>query len=248
MVRREDEDRLKRAGADSRCAFPAGASPAPVSAGAPGSRPPSSGRDSDDEAGCRKPLRRKQARGPQHEVNPAASKESQSGGRAGHVTAKATPRALAPERARGPGGVWGAARVQGKARNTGDPSVWPWSGRSGSYKPMAKSSAAQRESEGLVVPAMVVTNNATGGKGSCFGRARSEGKRKGMAASSGSNDPATRTRRVHVRQLQRELWTGAKRPCVVHAPSGRPSVSRVPENGTHGLKGGLALSPMNFNV
>jgi hypothetical protein len=30
----------------------------------------------------------------------------------------------------------------------------------------------------------------------------------------------------------------------VHAPSRRPSVSRVPEIGTHGLKGGPALSPM----
>jgi hypothetical protein len=30
----------------------------------------------------------------------------------------------------------------------------------------------------------------------------------------------------------------------VHAPSRRPSVSRVPEIGTHGLKGGPALSPV----
>jgi hypothetical protein len=60
-------------------------------------------------------------------------------------------------------------------RNTRDPSASPPSGRGASYKPKAKSAAAQRESEGLVVPLMVATNNATGGKGPCFGRARSEG-------------------------------------------------------------------------
>src|SRR5438445_146429 len=39
MVRREEEERLKQAAADSRCAFPTGGSPVPVGAGAPGSRP-----------------------------------------------------------------------------------------------------------------------------------------------------------------------------------------------------------------
>jgi hypothetical protein len=249
MVRREGEERLMLAGADPRCAFPTGGSPVPVGAGAPGSRPPSSGRDSDDEAGRRKPPRREQACGPQHQVNPAASTDEQSGGRAAHVTAKAIPTTQAPERGAGSGGVWGAARVQGDERNTGDPSVRPWKGRGDSYKPKAKSGAAQRESEGLVVPVMVATNNATGGKGPCFGRARSEGKRKGMAAKSGPNYPGARLRHVHVRQLQRGLWAGAKRPRVAHAPLGRPSVSRVPEIGTHGLKGGSALSPMrNSNV
>ena len=35
---------------------------------------------------------------------------------------------------------------------------------------------------------------------------------------------------------------------VVHASSRRPSVSRVPEIGTPGLKGGPALSPMQFHL
>ena len=41
------------------------------------------------QAGCHKPLRKGQARGPQHQVKPAASTNLQSGSRAAHVTAKA---------------------------------------------------------------------------------------------------------------------------------------------------------------
>jgi hypothetical protein len=278
MVRREEAGRPSSK-LDERpalsCASPAGASPAPVGVGAPGSRPQPSGRDSDGRAGRRKPLAgqpvgRKQARGPQHEVKPAASTEVQSGSRAAHFTAKATSVALDPKRAAGPGGVWGAARVQGEARNTGDPSWSPLSRQGCSYKPKAKSSAAKRESEGLVVLVIVATNNATGGKELCFGHARSEGKREGMAAKSGPTDPDARSCVVQVQRPQGGLWTGAKRlrstkqrpaqrtrsdarvrgcgfgeAADVHAPSRRPSVSRVPEIGTHGLKGGSALSPMN---
>jgi len=137
------------------CAFPTGESPVPVSAGAPGSRSQGEGEIPRPRAGRRKPTScGEQVRGPQHEVKSAASKERQSGGRAAHVTAKATPSALVPDRASGPGGVWGAARVQGDVRNTGGPSVRPWSGHGGSYKPKAKSSAAQRESEGIIVLAI----------------------------------------------------------------------------------------------
>src|SRR5262249_29500622 len=141
-----------------RCASPAGTNPAPVGVGAPGSRPQPSGRDPGGRAGHRKPVRRRpprsgeQARGPQHEVKPAASKEQQSGGRADHVAAKATPPARGPKRADGSGGVGGAARVQGGVRNTRGPSARPTSGRGAPYKPKAKSAAVQRESEGSVVP------------------------------------------------------------------------------------------------
>src|SRR5207248_2805131 len=85
MVRRdEDGDLTAPAGRrpSTRCTSPAGASPVPVGAGAPGSRPPSSGRDPAGEAGRRKPLRREQERGPQHEVKPAASTDPQRGSRA----------------------------------------------------------------------------------------------------------------------------------------------------------------------
>ena len=275
MVRRDATERLASVEVKcsvARCASPAGASPAPVSAEAPGSRPQAGGEIRSVQAGRRKPLRRKQQRGPQHEVKLAASKEKQSGSRAAHVTAKATLDApgFGQERASSLGGVGSAARVEGGVRNTGDPSASPSSRQRASYKPTAKSSAAQRESEGLVVPSMVATNNATGGKGPCFGRARSEGKREGMAATSGPNYLAARSCDAQVQQAQRELWARAERRCpsrrrtneharsdaracvrgrgvnlVVQAPSRRSSVSRVRENRKHGLKGGSALSPMN---
>jgi hypothetical protein len=46
-----------------------------------------------------------------------------------------------------------------------------------SYKPMAKSSGAQRESEGVVVASIGAQNNAPGVKDPCFDRASAEGKR-----------------------------------------------------------------------
>src|SRR5262249_35852315 len=162
------------------------ASPAPVSAGAPGSRPHPGGGDLDGRAGRRKPsVGGKPARGPQHEVKPAASTEEQSEGRADHVTVKAKPTAPRPERAVGLGGVRGAARVQGAVRNTRDPSARPSSGQSGPYKAKPKSVAAQRESEGSVVPTIAATKNAAGGKAPWGGRVVGAGKREGMAAASG---------------------------------------------------------------
>ena len=45
------------------------------------------------------------------------------------------------------------------------------------YKPMAKSSGVQRESEGVVVVMIGVQNNAPGEKGPCFDRVCRGGKR-----------------------------------------------------------------------
>ena len=101
--------------------------------------------------------------------------------------------------------------MEGGVRNTRGPSAQPWSRQGGSYKPKAKSSAAQRESEGVVVPVMAATNNAAGGKGPWGGRADGAGKREGMAGESGPNDPGGRRPRDKVRELQRRLWAGAKR-------------------------------------
>jgi len=159
------------------------------------------------------------ARGPQHQVKPAASTHLQPEGRAAHFTAKATSIVGAPKPASDFGGVGGAARVQGEVRNTRDPSAQPLSGRSGSYKPRAKLSAVQRESEGIVVPQSVVQaartnavkNNAAGGKGPCGGRAGEAGKREGMAGRTGPNHPGGDEPRDKVRQLQRQLWAAAKR-------------------------------------
>jgi hypothetical protein len=115
---------------------------------------------------------------------------------------------------------------------------------------------------------IAATNNAAGGKGLCFGRVHDEGKREGMADKIGPNDPGEHWLDEEVREPQVGLWASAKRPTrpmlraedprrndtrraartivtlTVHASSGRPSVSRVPEIGTHGLKGGSAPSPM----
>src|SRR5271155_5194716 len=215
MVRRDEAGRVAaEAGgrAASRCASPAGASPVPVGAGAPGSRPQARGEILVTQAGRQEPLRREQERGPQHEVNPAASSEKQWGRRAAHVTAKVTPDAQesGAARASGSSGVRGAARVQGEVRNTGGPSASPSSRQGGSYKPKVKASAAQRESEGVVVPSMGVTNNAPGGRGPCGGRVGSGGKREGMAGKTGPNHPDRRRPIDKVRQLQRRLWSAAK--------------------------------------
>ena len=266
MVRRDEGDRRPSA---SRCSFPAGASPASVSAGAPISRPQASVERPVARAGCQEPLRREPARGPQHQVKPAASTDLQPESQAGHVAAKAmSAESQSGDHAAGLGGVWGAARVHGEERNTRGPSARPESGQRGSYKPTAKSSRAQRESEGVVVPQIVVTNNATGGKGLCFGRARNEGTCEGMAGQTGPNHPDAPLRVVHAQQPRPELGTHAKPFPVsmsrlwcdahsasravaagaMHAASRRPSVSRVPEIGMHGLKGGPALSPMTSTV
>jgi hypothetical protein len=148
---------------------PAGVSPARVVAGEPGSRPQALGETLVSRAGRREPLWREQERGPQRYVKPAASSEKQWESRAAHVTAKAMSVGLVPDRLTGLSGVWGAARVQGGALNTRGPSQRPSSRRGASYKPMVKSSAVERESEGAVVLVMSVWHNAGGGKGPCGG-------------------------------------------------------------------------------
>jgi RNA-directed DNA polymerase len=100
--------------------------------------------------------------------------------------------------------------VQGSRRNRRDPSAQPVSGTGGTYKPKAKASAAQRESEGTVVVPMVATNNATGAKGPCGGQAEVAGKREGMAGESGPNHPGGRESAAKVRQLQQRLGEAAK--------------------------------------
>ena len=192
---------------------PAGASPARTRTGPSASRPPARREIAVAEAGRQEPLRREQERGPQHQVKPAASTEEQCGSRAAHVTAKATlaVRKSGAATTASPAGVEGAARAQGSMGNRRDPSAWPTSGRSDAYKPKVKSRRVQRESEGTVVPAMAVTNNATGGKGPWGEGAVDGGKREGMAGKTGPNFPRGRKPADKVRELQRRLWTSAKR-------------------------------------
>ena len=158
---------------------PAGESPVQVSAGASGSRPRFPVERPEATAGRQEPLRREQERGPQHEVNPAASSDSQRESRAGHVTAKA----MSVARKSGGGsaadlfGVRGAARAQGSVGNRRGPSAQSASGKDRSYKPSAKAGGAQRESEGAVVVMIGVQQNASGAKGPCFDRVCDGGKR-----------------------------------------------------------------------
>jgi len=210
MVRRDEVDRSSSA---SRCSPPAGASPASVSAGAPSSRPQASDEIPMAQAGCRKPLRRKPARGPQHEVKPAASTDLQPESRADHFAAKAmsdVPRS-GGVCASGLGGVGGAARVHGDERNTRGPSARPGSGYRDSYKPRVKASRAQRASEGIVVVMRPVQKNAGGAKGPCGGPGDRARTYEGMAGRSGPNHPDHRPVVDKVRQLQRRLWVAAKR-------------------------------------
>ncbi len=72
---------------------------------------------------------------------------------------------------------------------------------------MVKSSGAQRESDGVVVP---LAAEAVGGKGPDFGHAGDGGKRKGMAGTARPNHPRRRQPAANVRQLQNRLWAAAK--------------------------------------
>jgi RNA-directed DNA polymerase len=84
---------------------------------------------------------------------------------------------------------------------------------------MVKSGGGQRESEGVVVPAIGVQHNAPGGKGPCFDHAGGEGKREGMAGTARPSLPGGLSPVVavdgkpsdaKVRQLQRRLWAAAR--------------------------------------
>jgi RNA-directed DNA polymerase len=74
---------------------------------------------------------------------------------------------------------------------------------------MVKSEGGQRESDGVVVP-LIGVSNAPGGKGPDFGHASGGGKRKGMAGAARSNYPDPTPRIDNVRKLQRKLWAAAK--------------------------------------
>jgi hypothetical protein len=132
---RPDEREARSATAErvcrSGCIVPAGSSPVSVDAGVPSSRPQAGGEILLAQAGCRKPLRREQDRGPQHQANSAASTDSQWRSRAAHVTAKATVsgQETGAESPLGPPGVWEVARDRGTMGNRGDPSGQPLSRR-----------------------------------------------------------------------------------------------------------------------
>lgn len=219
MVRPEAEahaEEVKGQCAEACCGNPADESSAQVSAEAPGSRLPAKRRDLPVEAERQKPSerRREQERGPQHEVKSAASTYLQRGSRDAHFTAKAMTcsQEFGGESGRGSSGVEGEARAQGLLRNRRGPSAQPMSRKDDSYKPQAKSSVVQRESEGNVVLKMGTTNNVSGGKVPCGESAGRGGKREGMSGrGAGPTSPAGNQPVDKVRQLQRRLWKVAKR-------------------------------------
>ena len=219
MVRRDEVKAKPRSGEarSFRCASLTGASPVSVAVGGPSSRSPLSGRDSSGEAGCRKPgnqrklVTGKQVCGPQHEVNPGASTQLQSGSRVAHVTTKATEEAPDPKRATSSGGVWGAARIEGQARNTRGPSYRPSSRQGAQHKQAAKARTGERKSEGVVVASIAAQHNAEVAKGPCDEYVQDAGKCEGMPGETGANHPHGRKSVAKVRQLQRALWVCAKR-------------------------------------
>ena len=79
-----------------------------------------------------------------------------------------------------------------------------------SYKPVVKSSGAQRESDGVVVPLIAVSNPA-GGRTPTSVTPADGGTRQGMAGTASSSYPEGRhVAPVKVRRLQNRLWAAAK--------------------------------------
>ncbi len=75
---------------------------------------------------------------------------------------------------------------------------------------MVKSSGAQRESDGVVVP-LIAARKAAGGKDPDFGHVGDGGKREGMTGTARSIYPEGRhLAPAKVRQLQNRLWAAAK--------------------------------------
>ena len=92
-----------------------------------------------------------------------------------------------------------------------------------SYKPMAKSSGGKRESDGVIVP-LIAVSNAAGGKDPDFGHAGGGAKCKDMTGTARSNYPDGHEPADHARQLPNRLWATAKQPVqprvAVHDPRG----------------------------
>ena len=251
------------------CTRPAGESPATVGTpGAPCSRlratPEMAASERSVESRKRGigPVEREQSCGPNvsEPLQPREIGTERQGGRADHVAAKAIDCGTAvtgdPQDTLG---VREGARSEGLVRNRRDPPRRPTSGEGGGYKPMAKCHRAGRESEGLVVPRMASTRTTPEGRGPALVVSVEEGKGEGMPAR--ANNPT-----VKARKPQSRLFTAAKRPLAVLGPGlpayrlagltisarpcseygrkrardmRRPSVSRVREIRTHGLKGGI---------
>ena len=192
------------------CTTPAGESPVPVNAGAPGSRLPcvaeetpptkrsveSPRQEGSNEAG-RNQLKAVQA---SSQNQPKGDRER----RAGHAAAKAdAQRPGGPERALGLPGVVAAARFEGEARNTRDPSGQPTSGKDRAYKARAESERSPAGVRGAH-STCESGDKPLEGRGPALVTRAQPGKREGMAEKR-PNDPIDK-----VRELQRTLYGCAK--------------------------------------
>jgi RNA-directed DNA polymerase len=105
---------------------------------------------------------------------------------------------------------YGERHVRKVVFGTGEARLRSLVSKDRSYKPMVKSSGAQRESDGVVVPGRGAQPRAPG-KVPDFGHAGDGGKREGMAGTARPNFPEGRhLAPVKVRQLQNRLWAAAK--------------------------------------
>ena len=145
MVRREGTTERAMEEVGPCCIVLAGESPAPVSAGAPGSRLPCGAEETPPTKRSVESLEggsNETGRNPMNAVQ--ASSDYQPKGdrecRAAHVTAKATHSTRSrPVRVLGLPGVLASARVDRTVRNTRDPSRQPTSGKDRTYKARAES-------------------------------------------------------------------------------------------------------------
>jgi hypothetical protein len=192
---------------------PVGASPTRVEAGKPGSRPrfvverrraergvkglfggsKRAGRNATRHESCS--LVRCTAREPSRSCH--GERQHSTDWRSGHAPGRVPP-------------GYGERHVRTAWFGTGEARLRSLVSKDRSYKPVVKSSGAQRESDGVVVP-MIAVSNAAGGKGPDFGHVGDGGKREGMAGTARSNFPEGRhLAPVKVRKLQNRLWATAK--------------------------------------
>jgi hypothetical protein len=152
---------------------PAGESPVPVGAGAPGSRPRSRGEILVAERGVESLFGGSKRVGWDCSlVKPTIGEPSRSCHGEGHVR-QSWFRI-------GCGGSLRGRETCTRARSdrgTGEARLCSLVSKDRSYKPMAKGNGAQRESEGVVVVMIGVQNNAPEAKGPCFDHACGGGKR-----------------------------------------------------------------------
>jgi hypothetical protein len=152
---------------------PAGVSPVPVGAGAPGSRPQSSGEILAAERGVESLFGGSKRAGCDYSlVRVTIGEPSRSCHGEGHVRQSWFRIGCGGS----PRGTGSCTRARSD-RGTRETRLASLVSEDRSYKPMAKSGGRQRESEGVVVVQIGVQNNASGAKDPCFDRVCGGGKR-----------------------------------------------------------------------